>query len=142
MCVYSTYMYMYGCPFRSTLEIWRTHSTSLRTWPRPSFCTVGKAPETQMSWRECQLDCSRHVHTSLCFSKGTNSITLPPPPPPPTATLQASVKVYPLPEDGSKEPPPVFSKTINTNPVECIIRLYVIRVSVHAAWEYSIYMYM
>ncbi|CAI8014042.1 Myoferlin [Geodia barretti] len=41
--------------------------------------------------------------------------------------LKGSLKVYPLPDDGSKEPPPVFSKTINTKPVECVVRLYVIR---------------
>ena len=43
--------------------------------------------------------------------------------------LKGSLKVYPLPDDGSKEPPPVFSKTINTKPVECVVRIYVIRVS-------------
>ena len=43
--------------------------------------------------------------------------------------LQGSLKVYPLPDDGTKDPSPVFSKTINTNPVECVVRVYVIRVS-------------
>ena len=79
-----------------------------------------------MNWRENQSDCSRWVLYVVVLSSLKTVLLLPLPPPPP---LQGSLKVYPLPDDGSKEPPPVFSKTINTKPVECVVRVYVVRVS-------------
>jgi len=42
---------------------------------------------------------------------------------------QGSFKVYPLPDSGSGDVPLVFPKTISTKKVECVVRVYIIRVS-------------
>ena len=46
----------------------------------------------------------------------------------PFSLPQGSVKMYPLPDDGSPEPERMFSHIPSTDPVNVIVRVYVIRV--------------
>ena len=60
--------------------------------------------------------------------------------------LQGSVKVYPLPDDGSPMPDRIFSHIPSSAPVECVARVYIVKVggvyseSVHCegGWGWSL----
>ena len=43
--------------------------------------------------------------------------------------FKGTLKVYPLPDDGSPEPPKVLANLPSTKPVQVVVRVYVIRVS-------------
>ena len=43
--------------------------------------------------------------------------------------FKGALKVYPLPDDGSLEPPKVLANLPSTKPVNVVVRVYVIRVS-------------
>ncbi len=42
--------------------------------------------------------------------------------------FKGTVKMYPLPDDGSPEPDPILSNIPSTDPLNVIVRVYVIRV--------------
>lgn len=43
--------------------------------------------------------------------------------------FKGALKVYPLPDDGSPEPPKVLANLPSTKPVNVVVRIYVVRVS-------------
>lgn len=48
--------------------------------------------------------------------------------PPLLLLYKGSLKVYPLSENKYKEPPYMFPKEVSTQPIECVVRAYIIRV--------------
>ena len=46
-----------------------------------------------------------------------------------TSSPQGAVKVYPLPDDGSPMPDRIFSHIPSSAPVECVVRVYIVKVS-------------
>ena len=51
----------------------------------------------------------------------------------PVGYFKGGIKMYPLPDDGSPEPDKVLSNVPSTDPVDVVVRVYVIKVGV--AWE-------
>ena len=43
--------------------------------------------------------------------------------------FKGALKVYPLPDDGSADPPKVLAHLPSTKPVNVVVRIYVVRVS-------------
>ncbi len=43
--------------------------------------------------------------------------------------FKGTVKMYPLPDDGSPEPMPLLANVPSTAPVDVIVRVYIVRVS-------------
>ncbi len=43
--------------------------------------------------------------------------------------FKGTVKMYPLPDDGSPEPTPLLANVPSTAPIDVIVRVYIIRVS-------------
>ena len=52
----------------------------------------------------------------------------------PVGYFKGSLKIYPLPDDGSPLPDLIFSNLPSTDPVEVIVRVYIIRVREHATY--------
>ena len=46
--------------------------------------------------------------------------------------FKGTVKMYPLPDDGSPEPKPLLANIPSTDPIEVVVRVYIIRVSLLA----------
>ena len=44
--------------------------------------------------------------------------------------FKGSVKMYPLPDDGSPEPDRILSNIPSTDPIDVVVRVYIIRVGV------------
>lgn len=45
--------------------------------------------------------------------------------------FKGTVKMYPLPDDGSPEPKPLLANVPSTAPIDVIVRVYIVRVSSH-----------
>ena len=43
--------------------------------------------------------------------------------------FKGAIKVYPLPDDGSPDPPKVLSNIPSSKPVKVVVRIYIIKVS-------------
>lgn len=43
--------------------------------------------------------------------------------------FKGTVKMYPLPDDGSPEPKPLLANVPSTEPIDVVVRVYIIRVS-------------
>lgn len=49
--------------------------------------------------------------------------------------FKGSVKMYPLPDDGSPEPERILANIPSTDPIEVVVRVYIIKVGVVHIWQ-------
>lgn len=52
--------------------------------------------------------------------------------------FKGSIKLYPLPDDGSPEPDKVLSNIPSTDPVDVVVRVYVVKVSPTTLLEHAV----